>query len=417
LERASFANTLTGHDDVLVDSAYRGAGNYNYFSAALETLESDRFVAAWIEGATGYSMLRCWRYDVGDGGFMGSWVVLDGYTQNVRRAGTAYISEGGTAQHVAWLVWDYHPNSSTYTINRGRVRNDGTYVVNLDLDYDAAGAAGARGNTASGPPRPQPRILIAYVQGDVDRFEGSSFLPCGSQLRALLYHPDGTPISGPITVDSAGYSQCFSSPSVVWNSYQTRFEIVYQYRNNDEAKVWWRAKYVTPDGLPESTPHTFTDMCATGFKSSSGVRTGPECHRHTLAYDGYSRNGTHRFVMAYYGQRFWYNQSWARVFEREMDVGCSDIVDIALATTQYSYQTFQHELYGEFRNPKLYDTNTGFFDLDPIGDRLCSNGYYHRGDCYFNEAMASVGYYTAVLYGDDSGDPYNPLFLSILDAY
>ena len=236
-----------------------------------------------------------------DGGFISPLIYLDSGVRNVRRAGY----DPGLGQYVAWITWDYHPNPSTYSVNWARIHNDGTFERDLDVATGAAGAAGARGSTRTTPPRGYPRILIAYVTGDLIPFDGRiGHLPCGRKLEALIYNEYGALVAGPITVDTVADPYCLSGP-----------------------------------------------------------------------------------------------------------------VEKALVnTSNFSYQSFHHDNEGESRNPKFWDTISTPQDADPIGLRLCTDGH-PRGWCYYNEAMANIGYYTAVLYADESEGPtLHPLFLSMLDA-
>lgn len=411
-EVATFFNTVPGHEDTFVTKTYEGF-SYNYFHSAVERMDDDRFLVAWIDGKEDQDLLLYDRYDVSVGGFVSGAGNLDSTVINVRRAGSTYAVEGGTGQRSAWVVWDYHPNPSLFTVCRGRIRYDGTLDLDWDLDNDAAGAAGAKGWRG-----PKDRVLIVYVQGNVGRYAGTSWLECGDYLKGILYDAKGNVVTGPFNIFSASGGDCVSGPQVVWNKHATRFEVLYQHRLHPTDEVWWKATYVTNRGTPGTTT-TLEDYCAFPLKGTSeGVRFGLECHRHTLAYDDNpARNGTSRFLMGYYSELYWYDQNWNRVLEVSYVPTLVDIVDVALPSVDYSYQSFEQGSL-DFRNPKYYDTDTTRYDSDDIGYHSCSSPIYTRGECFINEAMATSmsGEYTAVLYADQYATPYDYLYITILDA-
>ena len=413
-EVATFNNSVSGHCDVLVSNNYLSEDN-DFFPAAAEALSSDRFLIAWVDDYYGSLSFR--RYDVSDGGFLDAATVLSYSVQNVHKAGSATVNEGGISQSVAWLTWDYVPSPSYRSICFARIRNDGTYLKSLNTKTDAAGATGARGNTYNAMGRPEQRILITYVTGNIEfGYEGN--LPCGERLEGLIYHPNGTLLVGPLVITEASGDDCVAAPSATFNSYASRFEIVYQYRQG--TYVWWNAKHLQPDGTVESVPHVLDPICAVPLKSTDSTLSGPECHRHTVAFDSNpSRNATNRFAVSNYGWLYTNRQDSSHVSSIYVDsaMGFSSVVDMANQISNYSYQTFKHDFSDGFWNVKFYDNSPTPEDLDSIGSRPCDSGQ-HRGYCYHNEAMANGGTYTAAMYGDMYGEtPPNPLVLCIMDGF
>jgi hypothetical protein len=441
------ANTLPGHADVLVSDRY-ASGLEDYWCAALAGLQGGRFALAWRQHGTNRT-LYARRYGVAEGGFLGSAWAMDNRVWNVRNAGmtlspplarssvetrsgeavdTRDVTGGGgsadddrlTPTGTAWLTWDYHPTDTSWTVNVGRIQYDGATSLMLDVATDAAAPAGAKGTT--GGIWPEDRILIAYVAGSIAKLPQLS-VEDGDQVRVLLYRTDGTLAAGPVIVDSEPGTR-FASPSAVWNSHASRFEITYQqvYPPGSMPRSWFRVKYVLPNGTPETSRRTIEE-CAWEIKGDGDgdagrdTRTGPECHRHAVAFDTLlSRNTTRVFAFGYYGQLRIYDQGWNRI--RSEWLGGTSHLDVASASpaTRYSYQAFSGAQGTDFLNPKFYDDVGGPFDADPVGWRPCRDPGSTRGFCYSPEAVSSSGGYTGVLHVDTDGPDPDPLFLTILDA-
>jgi len=412
------ANTLSGQGDILVASSYRDIYACDNWAAAVEALQNSTFVVSYVAAASPYRLyFRRYSADPAAPGFVGTPQQLDINVTNVRRAGTVVATEGDATQAAAWLTWDYHygfPGSGYRSVSFARIRQDGTVQRYIDFDNGVA-PSGAVGQTAGWPS--EKRVLIAYVSGSFHT--GSIYRgQCGTEIRAAIFDATGTEITSTL-VDSASLPWCFSSPSVVWNNFASRFEVVY-HAHKEVPYIWWRARYVRPDGVRETTPHDFK-LCSdlkSATSSAGGVLTENDCHRHSIAFDtSSSRNATHRFARAYYGDLLWHNQDWTVFGETRIGGGGASAswVDVMPSGTDFSYRAPSQRADDDYRDGKYYDTSTSVFDQDGIGSRPCSSGHLSRGECYHTEAMARSGLYAAILYSDYHATP-RPLFLSVVDT-